>query len=66
MFGECQVNVQSLSELDIGGRETCLVMKVVNVKGQICSVLVVKMLVQSTLSILSECFKVWSWRESIS
>ena len=24
MSGECQVNVKSLSELDIGGRETCL------------------------------------------
>ena len=25
MSGECQVNVKSQSELDIGGRETCLV-----------------------------------------
>ena len=24
MSGECQVNVKSQSELDIGGRETCL------------------------------------------
>ena len=24
MSGECQVNIKSLSELDIGGRETCL------------------------------------------
>ena len=24
MSGECQVNVKSLSELDIGGRETCM------------------------------------------
>ena len=23
MSGECQVNIKSLSELDIGGRETC-------------------------------------------
>ena len=26
MSGECQVNVKSLSELDIGGRETCNVL----------------------------------------
>ena len=26
MSGECQVNVKSQSELDIGGRETCLIM----------------------------------------
>ena len=25
MLGECQVNVKSQSELDIGGRETCFV-----------------------------------------
>ena len=25
MSGECQVNVKSQSELDIGGRETCIV-----------------------------------------
>ena len=25
MLGECQVNVKSQSELDIGGRETCLI-----------------------------------------
>ena len=25
MSGECQVNVKSQSELDIGGRETCLI-----------------------------------------
>ena len=24
--GECQVNVKSQSELDIGGRETCLIL----------------------------------------
>ena len=27
MSGECQVNVKSQSELDIGGRETCKVIK---------------------------------------
>ena len=27
MLGECQVNVKSQSELDIGGRETCIYLK---------------------------------------
>ena len=28
MLGECQVNVKSQSELDIGGRETCFLLPV--------------------------------------
>ena len=31
---ECQVNVKSRSELDIGGRETCLTFKMFQVNGR--------------------------------
>ena len=37
MSGECQVNIKSQSELDIGGRETCNTLNEIN-KVSACSV----------------------------
>ena len=34
MSGECQVNVKSQSELDIGGRETCIIGQNEHVKSE--------------------------------
>ena len=44
MSGECQVNVKSQSELDIGGRETC-------------SVLECRPIMESQVVILAQIFK---------
>ena len=71
---------ESISQVASCLRNKNLFMKVVNVKRQICSVLAVKKVVYSTLivsifltnildihfnSLLSECFKVWSWTSSL-